>query len=489
MNEQTIIAMIENQIEARTQGVFVTDEDRALTANEFDSLINTIAQKLPKQVKRVGIIMDHSVEMIAAIFAVLRMGAAYVPAEPTFPTERIRYMLTDAQAECVITSVAYSALTDYLPQIFIEKGIDIDKSAAHTMISVEPSDLAYILYTSGSTGKPKGVAVEHRNVCHYVRAFANEFHPSMKDTMLQFSVCSFDIFVEEVFTTLLSGASLAIPSAETKKDLSRLLSFIEANNVTIISGFPNLLKDLNELPDLPASLRLLISGGDVLRYSYVDKLMRRLPVYNTYGPSETTVCASYFHCKENSVLPDGTFPIGKPVLGAEIFISDESHNRVKDGEIGEICILGGGVSRGYIGNIPKESEAFSHTADGKRIYFSGDLGYILPDGNIAFLHRKDMQIMILGKRVEPTEVENILLKCNGVKAGCVRADTDESGLSFLTAYIVRDENFSLKEIKAEMRKYLADFMIPEFFIEVDRIALNANGKIDVKALPRVLKEG
>ena len=266
------------------------------------------------------------------------------------------------------------------------------------------------------------------------------------------------------------------------------MRFVEDNNVTMISGFPYLLKDINELSVLPRSLRLLISGGDILRYSYIDKLLDKLSVYNTYGPSETTVCASYFPCDKYSVLADGTFPIGKPVLGTDICIMDENHNQVENGVIGEICILGNGLSRGYIGNLPSENKAFSTTSDGKRIYYSGDLGYILPDGNIAFLHRKDTQVMIYGKRVEPMEVENVLLKCKGVKTGCVCAAQDESGLSYLTAYIVTDEALSVKSIKNEMKRHLADFMIPEFFIKMSQITLNANGKIDVGALPKVLKE-
>ena len=486
--DNTILSLFEKRLRDLPDSVCVLDETRKLTARELDRLSDTIAQMLPHGAKRVGIIMDHSVEMIAAVFAVLKAGAAYVPAEPTFPIERINYMLSDADAECVIVNKTYSDRVKNVPLIFVEQGMKIEMDDTFVPAAIQDDDLAYILYTSGSTGKPKGIAVEHRNVCHYVRAFANEFHPDKNDTMLQHSVCSFDIFVEEVFASILSGATLAIPSAQTKNDLQKLMRFVEKNNVTIISGFPYLFKEMNELSVLPKSLRLLVSGGDVLRYHYIDTLLNTLPVYNTYGPSETTVCATYFRCEKSSVLADGTFPIGKPILGAEIRIMDENRNSVKSGVAGEICILGGGIARGYIGNLPSENKAFSMTDDGKRIYYSGDLGYLLPDGNIAFLHRKDTQVMIYGKRVEPMEVENVLLKCKGVKAGCVRAAKDESDLSYLTAYIVADETFSLKSVKSEMKRYLADFMIPEFFIRMDRITLNANGKIDTKALPKPLKE-
>ena len=333
------------------------------------------------------------------------------------------------------------------------------------MSSASPDDLAYILYTSGSTGKPKGVAVRNRNVCHYVRAFQNEFHPGEADIMLQYSVCSFDIFVEEVFTTLLSGAVLAIPSSETKKNIHTLMEFVDKNNITEISGFPYLLLEMNHLPQIPKSLRLLISGGDVLRASYITNLTDNVEIYNTYGPSETTVCASYYRCNDVTPLADGTYPVGKPVLGTEIEILDEHLTPVKLGEIGEICILGDGVSAGYIGNREKENEAFVTWQDGSTLYRSGDLGYLLPDGNIAFLHRKDTQVMILGKRVEPVEVESVLCKCSEIEKAIVRPYTDEQNLSYMVAYIVlKHPEANLSTLKKEMARFLPNYMIPEFFI-------------------------
>ncbi len=178
--------------------------------------------------------------------------------------------------------------------------------------------------------------------------------------MLQHSVCSFDIFVEEVFTTLLSGAALAIPSDEERADVKKLIQFIKRNKVTMLSGFPYLLQEINDLPKIPESLRLLISGGDVIRASYVTNLLGKVEVYNTYGPSETTVCASYCRCTKDNVLEDGTFPVGKSVLGTEIKVMDEEGKKLPDGEVGELCIFGGGVSNGYIGNRFEESQALRY---------------------------------------------------------------------------------------------------------------------------------
>jgi len=395
--------------------------------------------------------------------------------------------MEEAEVSVLITNREYADRFPELTNIIVDKGFAIDENAT-VSTEYDEKELAYILYTSGTTGKPKGVSVTNANVCHYVRAFCNEFHPACGDIMLQHSVCSFDIFVEEVFTTLLSGAAMAIPSDEERADVNELIKFITRNNVTMLSGFPYLLQEINDLQEIPNSLRLLISGGDVIRASYVTNLLGKVEVYNTYGPSETTVCASYCRCTNENILEDGTFPVGKPVLGVEIKVMDDEGREVPNGEVGELCIFGGGVSSGYIGNRFEENKAFVNTANG-RMYKSGDLGYYLPDGNIAFLHRKDTQIMIKGKRVEVSEVENILTKSELIKQAYVAPKVDDNNLSYMVAYVVPEkENVKLADITDYMKDYLTDFMIPEYFVELKSLPLNANGKVDKTALPNVLRK-
>lgn len=485
----TIIESFLVQVNKNEQAIAVFDNNRKLSRKELLLLADTIASKLPADCKKVGIMMNHSVEMIASILAVLRVGAAYVPVEPFFPKERIRYMLDEANVTALITNSQYSDRFTEMPNVIVDNGYQINKKAEIEFeYEYDENNLAYVLYTSGTTGKPKGVAVTNANVCHYVRAFVNEFHSQEGDIMLQHSVCSFDIFVEEVFTTLLAGATLAIPSDEERKNVKKLIGFIDKNKVTMLSGFPYLLQELNELEILPESLRLLISGGDVIRASYVTNLLGKVEIYNTYGPSETTVCASYLRCTKENILKDGTFPVGKPVLGTEIKILDEEGNELPDGEIGELCIYGGGVSNGYIGNRQLENKAFVETEKG-RMYRSGDLGYYLPDGNIAFLHRKDTQIMIHGKRVEVSEVENVLVKSEYVKQAYVAPKMDDNNLSYMVAYIVKSkEEVELSDITEYMRDYLTDFMIPEYFVVLKKLPLNVNGKVDKAALPNVLRK-
>lgn len=474
----------------------VIDGDPTYTYARLLLLSDTILSNAPmiRPGDRVGIVMNHGVRMIASILAVLRRGAAYVPAEPSFPRERINYMMRESGVELIIADAEHATLpgegfTVYVPGNLSDNETQGRRPAIDAHVC--PADTAYILYTSGTTGRPKGVVVTNGNVCHYARAFDNEFHlrPGT-DRVMQYSVCSFDIFVEEVFGTLLNGATLVIPPADIHDNIPALMKYAAEKEVTVISGFPYLMLELNRLHRLPQSLRLLISGGDVLRASYVDRIIDTgIDVYNTYGPSETTVCATYFRCNGTQPLENGTYPIGTPVKDVGVEIIGADGKPVADGAPGQIVISGNGVSAGYVTRCP-ESENFATGSDGRPIYLSGDLGYRLPDGNIAFIRRIDHQVMILGKRVECAEVENVLCSCPGVEYGTVVAHDDPDSLAYLTAYFtVADSGLKLDTIMRYMAQYLAPFMIPEFFVEMRQMPLNPSGKIDRRALPLVMKQG
>lgn len=454
----------------------VIEANRSVSYKELDILADRIMTKFADAgYSYIGIVMSHGIEMIAAILAVLKSGAAYVPAEPTLPKDRIDYMMNRAGVSLIITD-------DYCRNL---------PSAANLADRSRPDGIAYVLYTSGTTGKPKGVLVENHSVVNYAEAFEAEFHVAPGDVMLQFSICAFDIFVEEVFTTLLNGAALAIPPRSVHDgNIEALMDFCERHGVTVISGFPYFLADMNRHRRFPSKLRVLISGGDVVRESYITWLKNHdFVIYNTYGPSETTVCATYYRIDNVPALDDGTYPVGKAIKGVEVKILDKDLEELPPGKTGEICIFGEGVSDGYIGN-PPEQENFVTWHDGRRMYRSGDLGYALPDGNIAFLHRRDKQVMIIGKRVEPDEVENVLNESPCVERGVVRAYTDEQGLAYLTAYIVLSHKYcKVSRIRNFLKSKLADFMIPEFFVKMEEIPLTPRGKVDNHALPVVMKEG
>lgn len=476
MDRRTVYDRFSRWVGWQPNALAVIEDGRSVTYRQLDIMANAIMSKFyAKQCRVVGVVMGHSIEMIAAILAVLKSGAAYVPAEPSLPEDRTDYMMRSAGVDFIITDEYCRNLPEAQPLA--------DRS--------EPGGVAYILYTSGTSGRPKGVVVENHSVVNYAEAFENEFHVAPGDVMLQYSICSFDIFVEEVFTTLLSGAALAIPSKEIcEGSISDLMSFCERHGVTEISGFPYLLADMNRYRCYPSKLRLLISGGDVIRESYITWLKDQgFRIYNTYGPSETTVCATYYRVDNADSLDDGTYPVGRAVKGVEVKLLDKNLDEVRDGDNGEICISGEGVSRGYLGDPPEQMN-FVTLDNGVRLYRSGDLGYRLADGNIAFLHRKDKQVMILGKRVEPEEVENVLNESPCVERGIVRAFTDEQGLAYLTAYFVPShKNCRISRIKKFLRSRLADFMVPEFFVRMDEIPLTKRGKVNDRVLPVIMKEG
>ena len=477
MNDDTIYSVFKSIVNRLPEATAIYEDGRSVTFLELDRLVNGVVKKIGDDAHDfVGIVMQHGVMQIAAMLAILKTGAAYVPAEPFLPSDRIRYMMRNAGANLVIDD---EFCKDVRP-------VDINYHDEST-----PDGIAYVLYTSGTTGKPKGVVVENHSVVNYCRAFEEEMKIGPGDVMLQFSICSFDIFVEEVFATLLNGAALAIPSAEIHNgSLEGLMDFCRRHKVTILDGFPYFVADINHKPELiPESVNLIISGGDVVRANYISNLKNKnIRIYNTYGPSETTVCSNYYRIDNATALKDGTFPVGKPVKGVEVKILDENFEEVPQGEIGEICIYGPGVARGYLGNPPEQAN-FVSLEDGTRFYRSGDMGYTLPDGNMVFLHRRDDQVMILGRRVEPEEVENVLNEYEEIDRGIVRAFKDEAGLHYLVAYIVPEVGFSLGDLKDWLKSKLSDYMIPEYFVALHRIPLTTRGKVDIDQLPVVLKEG
>ena len=495
MLNDTVASRLLQLIEQNPDAPALIYKEKPISRKEFAHQIQKIQTALPKHA-RIGVVLDHQPELIESLFAILMNGSCYVPAEPSFPVGRIHRMVSEAECPVILTQKKYADRLEGFPLLFIEdlmeEAQDSDSSFDLSQLKDDsvPSDPAYILYTSGTTGMPKGIEVTNANVCHYVDAFQNEFHVTPEDRMLQYSVCSFDIFTEEVFASLLNGATLVIPENKDKKNAGSLLQFVDQNDITMVSGFPYLLEKFNQEKALPKSLRLLISGGDILRENYVTNLIDQVAIYNTYGPSETTVCASYFHCLPGAALEDGTFPIGKPVLDVQIELYNDKHELCKPGEVGELVISGKGVSNGYIKDHDHENDAFETLPDGTRRYWSGDCGFWQPDGNLAFLNRKDSQVMIYGRRVEIQEVESALNQCEGINMAVVDHFLDEEGLPYLVAYIVTSPEFEgLYELKKELAHQLPAFMIPEFFVRLGDIALTSNGKPDYNKLPQVLKTG
>lgn len=429
--------------------------------------------------------MERSIDLIISILGILKVGASYLPAEPKFPKERINYMMKNGGVKRIITKKNLSNIfKSYENLEFFRYEKFKDYSDAQLEKVHNDKTLMYVLYTSGSTGEPKGVMIEHGNVINYIHAFQNEFKLSSSDRMLQLSVCSFDIFVEEVYPILSLGGCLVIADNSKLKNITELLKLMEKRKVTILSGFPYLLNDLKKYT-LPKSIHTIISGGDVLRKDFIDK-NKNINIYNTYGPSETTVCATYYKITGKE---DATIPIGKAIKGVDVHILDEKLNKVPIGTVGEICISGKGVGRGYL-NKPKLTEevfVINPFDNSKTLYRSGDLGIMLKNGEIEFLKRKDEQIMIKGKRVEIKEIEKYLNDHPEIEYAFIKSFLDSENFHYICAYILSPKKISLKSIKSYLLNYVPNFMIPEFFIELKELSFTESGKIDTKSFFKIIK--
>ena len=484
---ETINRLFERQAGRTPDHIALVCGDRRVTYRELNEEANRRAHFLisrgigPEDF--VGIVVDHTPEMIVDIFAVLKSGAGYIAMEPTFPPERINYIVEQAGIGLVFTQRKYADIfhrRDLL--VFGDEpyGSYPGENPAGTNDGTHP---IYVLYTSGTTGVPKGVVVEQRNVCNYVKAFQREFRLTEQDRMLQYSVCTFDIFTEELYPILLAGGTLVIAGEAEKNSIHRLVELIEREKITVISGFPYLLDELNRYR-VPGVLRIAIAGGDVLRKEHVSRFPDRIAVYNTYGPTEGTVCASYYRYDRQDTASE-TIPIGKPVYGVEIWLLDEKLRKTTPGQIGEIGITGNGVTRGYLGRPEETRKNYIENPykKGERMYLTGDLGRLRADGNIEFIRRKDEQVMIGGRRVEPLEVEHVLYRYPGIENAVVVSRLDPQGYPYLVAYYRADSGIDPAELKRHLGRYLPDFMIPEFFIKLDRIPKTESGKIDKRRLP------
>ncbi|MCP4152683.1 MAG: amino acid adenylation domain-containing protein, partial [bacterium] len=322
----------------------------------------------------VAIMVEPTNEMMIGILAILKTGAAYMPIDPGYPGERIKYILEDSETPLILTT---SPLLEKLPVQKETLTLDNSRESENQPPSGNrhpasgnrhpasgnrhpatgnptPSALAYIIYTSGSTGRPKGVMVEHRNFLAYLNAFYNEFDIKQDDIVIQQASFAFDVFVEEVYPALLKGATIAIPGNKIVRDIHRLTAYIKRMNATVIDCSPLMLNQLNQQEAIK-TLRIYISGGDVLKTEYVDKLVKRGIVYNTYGPTETTVCATYHRCSDEE---SSAVSIGKPIANYKIYIVDKHMNLMPTGIPGEICVAGPGVARGYLNQPELTAERF-----------------------------------------------------------------------------------------------------------------------------------
>lgn len=461
-------------------------DDRIITYGELHVLSNHIAAVLHEKgigkESIVGVMMEGGLEQIITILGITKVGATYLPIDPKYPDERISYMLDDCKPNVMFIQKKWDHHFSYACEVIdIADHIHRDHSEEVIPYNSNSEDLALILYTSGTTGRPKGVMLEHGNLSAYIDAFQKEFGLTSDDVILQQASFAFDNFIEEVFPALCYGASLVIMKREDVLDMPTLSKRLAQTQVTLISCSSQLVNEINKIP-LPSSLRTVISGGDVLKWDYISNLHQQCAVYNTYGPTEATVCASYYRVQG----PAARVPIGKPITHYRIYIVDAALRPVPIGVAGELCIAGAGIARGYLGQSELTDERFDSSwfVDGERIYRTGDTAKWLPDGNLEYIGREDQQVKIRGHRVELSEVERAIGRHQAVSA--VRVVAMQGGASsstYLCAYMIASEPWSLNELRKDIAEWLPDYMIPAYFVEIDSFPLTIHGKLDRSKLP------
>ncbi|UCH92160.1 MAG: amino acid adenylation domain-containing protein [Candidatus Aminicenantes bacterium] len=450
----------------------------------------------------VGLWVERSLEMITALLGILKAGAAYLPIDSRYPPERIRYMLKDSNANHIITK---GSPAGQLMEIgFGGDIIDLmeEKNFHEDITPFNPAYTAdcpaYVMYTSGSTGTPKGVVVEHKNIVRLVKN-PNFITFTKNDRLLLTGTIGFDITTFEIWTPLLNGFPLFLLSQEAILDAGKLGEALIENKISILHLIPQLFNQLMEhSPGIFTGLKYLLVGGDMVRPYWVNKLRnmyKELKILHMYGPTENTTFSTYFPVDKTYEIK---IPLGNPIGNSTIYILNQTNHIQPLGIYGEICVGGPGMARGYLNNPGLTGEKFINNPfnPGEKIYKTGDIGRWMPEGHIEFLGRLDQQVKIRGFRIELGEIESQLLNHEKIKEVVIINKEKDAGNPdegkkemFLYAYIVlhRAMLFDQTEFSSGLKEYLSlrlpDYMIPTYFIFLDKLPLTHNGKIDRKALP------
>jgi len=482
----------EEQVVRTPEAVAVVFEDQQLTYRELNRSANRIARRLqglgvgPDVL--VGLYVERSIELIIGVLGILKAGGAYVPFDPSYPADRVEFMLRDADVSVLLTQIhlstqlpACDSAVVYLDTEHLRNSSD-DANESDFESSAKPDDLAYVIYTSGSTGKPNGVLITHRSA----GAFLNWAHSAFTQedfagVIASTSIC-FDLSVFEIFAPLTAGGQVILV-----ENALALAHVDEAVAPTLVNTVPSVMAELLRLGGLPKSIRTVNLAGEPLKASLVRQIHQQTSaqqVYDLYGPSETTTYSTY-----TERTADGTQTIGRPIANTQIYILDPHGNPAPIGIPGEIYIGGAGLARGYLNRPELTAEKFIanpfSTERGARLYRTGDSARYLPDGNIEFLGRLDNQVKIRGFRIELGEIEAVLGQHSSLREAVVLVREDNPGEKQLVAYTVAAAGFmpSVNELRGFLQQKLPEYMVPSAFVMLDSLPFTPNGKVDRKALP------
>ncbi|MED1747008.1 amino acid adenylation domain-containing protein, partial [Brevibacillus borstelensis] len=496
---QPVHKKFEEQVLKTPERVAVLYQDQQLTFMDLNIRANELAHRLIKMGVgadvRVAICVEPSLDLVVGILGVLKAGGAYVPVDPSYPKERIQYMLEDSLATVLLTQKHLAdQLSDHAPEMLFLDEVEalIKENDQNPDVIVTSEDLAYIIYTSGSTGRPKGTLIHHGGLTNYLEWAIQAYEAEKGEGAPLHSSIAFDLTVTSLFVPLLAGNKVVlVPQDNSLDGLVTVLR--EHRKFSFIKLTPAHLKVLSQKLDpteVRGMFRKMIIGGEALLASDVEFWRKHAPetvLYNEYGPTEAVVGCIVYEIPSTAVL-EGTVPIGRPIAGARIYILDENKKPVPVGSPGEIFIGGAGVARGYLNQPALTAERFLENPffAGDRLYKTGDLARYLPDGTIEYIGRLDDQVKIRGYRIEPIEITKLLDKHPLVRESVVVACEDVPGEKRLVAYVVTKgkTKLSVKELRDFLGSQLPSYMLPSAFVSLEKLPLTSNGKVDKKALPK-----
>ncbi len=498
--QRCIHQQFERQARETPEAIALEFERQTLTYAQLNQKANQLAHYLQKQgvapEVKVGIYLKRSPLMLIALLGVFKAGGAYIPLDSAYPQERLGFMLADGDVSLVLTQDGLDASLEMVmnlaqqkyplshPQVLcLDSSLEslAQESQDNPDCQVKPTHLAYILYTSGSTGQPKGVEVEHRGLLNLAIAQSQAFHVNQESRVLQFASFNFDASVSEIFMTWVAGGTLCLVKSETLLVGDTLIRCLEELEITVVTLPPSVLAVLptTQLPHLKS----LILAGETPSLDVVKRWSSNRELFNAYGPTEATVCATIGKWDPNQ-LPH-RLSIGRPIANTQVYILDRHLQPVPVGITGEMYLGGVGIARCYHKKEDLTTQTFiPHPfaeSSSKKLYKTGDLARYLPDGQIEFLGRRDRQVKIRGFRLEIREIEAMLNQHPQVLTGVVELIVEGEEKS-LVAYVV-SPGLETSDIRAYLRQYLPAYMIPSQFIKLDSLPLTANGKIDRGALP------
>jgi amino acid adenylation domain-containing protein len=486
--------LLEATAVARPDATAVVDADGKLTFRALEERANRLAHLLVERGVKPGslvaVCVDRTADMPAAIAAVLKTGAAYVPLDPTHPAERLRYTLEDAGVACVVSLSQFAPLLAdagaplvLLDEVAAELAV---KPSTPLAVAVKPEDRAYVIYTSGSTGRPKGVEVEHRNVVAFLEAMRRKPGLGADDALLAVTTLSFDIAGLELWLPMMVGARIVIATKAEVLDGERLAALLEEQQITMLQATPATWRLLLGAVWTGKSDLKALCGGEALPKDLAQALVGRVfELWNMYGPTETTIWSTLSRIDD----PNAPITVGRPIENTRVYVLDRSGRPAPIGVPGELCIGGEGVARGYHERPELTAEKFVALSlpgrPGDRVYRTGDMARLLADGRVDFLGRRDHQVKVRGHRIELGEIEAVLAGHPGVDRCVVVVREDAPGDARLVGYVVEDGagRFVEDEARTTLRARLPEYMIPNVFTVLPALPLTPNGKIDRKALP------